>query len=114
MLGVDNKKFDGLKASSEAIATIAKSKDLEDPEDIEAIFEKNRAAIQHQFKLVWVERDSYVTYFFCCRNSTNNIKKILKCFFSRSLHLCKHFQWLTNSPDLTIAVKENLVIQIGL
>ena len=55
VLGVDNKKFDGLRASSDAIATIAQSKDLEDPDAIEAIFEMNRASIQHQFKLVWVK-----------------------------------------------------------
>ena len=53
MLGVDNKKFDGLRASQDTIATIAQSKDLEDKDAIEAIFEKNRASIQYQFKLVW-------------------------------------------------------------
>ena len=50
VLGVDNKKFDGKKADAEAIATIAQSKDLEDSEDMEAVFERNRAAIQHKFK----------------------------------------------------------------
>jgi hypothetical protein len=54
VLGVDNKKYDGQKASAEAIASIAKSKDLEDSADIEAIFDKNRPAIQHQFKSVCV------------------------------------------------------------
>ena len=53
-LGVDNKKFDGGKATADGVAAIAQTKDLDDPADAETIFEENRDAIQYQFRSVCV------------------------------------------------------------
>ena len=37
------------RATGEVIAAIAKTKDMDDVDEIESIFEKNRPAIQYQF-----------------------------------------------------------------
>lgn len=94
--GVDNKKFSGTKAKANAIDAISKTSSESEFEKRELVFAKLRPEIQEQLS-----------------NTHNRISHISKGFWQSYQHLAHQFEYLTGSADLTAAVKQNLVVQIG-
>ena len=95
--------------ANDAIAKVNNEADLDQREEV---YTKYREPLQHQIRLM--ERCSkHACLFVYSRNSSKNIKKMCRGFFSHSEHLARHFTWLTNVDSLVGSVEENLHKQIG-